>query len=220
MGRTLATFTQLVQQEIDLWSRYRRALRREDQQALDVLFAAARHHASAGAYLARETPFEVMLLSMLIEQQKHVVTLQQKVMTLETRMHHDSTQGIASCCLSSTRGHGRLAPRRGRSPHQGYRSLRSDLLSGGSVVYPRASIPATPSCFLPYQHQRSGAIRTWRISSDPSAGSLDSCSCAVLVPHATTDPFLSRRAVLSRRCVAAAALLLRPGTLSSRPLRG
>ena len=96
MGRTLATFTQLVQQEIDLWSRYRRALRREDQQALDVLFAAARHRASAGAYLARETPFEVMLLSMLIEQQKHVVTLQQKVMTLETRLHHDSTQGMAS----------------------------------------------------------------------------------------------------------------------------
>jgi len=96
MGRTLATFTQLVQQEIDSWSRYRRALRREDQQALDVLFAAARHYASAGAYLARETPFEVMLLSMLIEQQKHVVTLQQKVMTLETRMHHDSTQGMAS----------------------------------------------------------------------------------------------------------------------------
>jgi hypothetical protein len=96
MGRTLATFTQLVQEEIDLWSRYRRALRREDQQALDVLFAAARHHASAGVYLARETPFEVMLLSMLIEQQKHVVTLQQKVMTLETRMPHDSTQGMAS----------------------------------------------------------------------------------------------------------------------------
>ena len=92
MGRTLATFTQLVQQEIDSWSRYRRALRREDQQALDVLFAAARHHASAGGYLARETPFEVMLLSMLIEQQKHVVILQQKVMILETRMLHDSTQ--------------------------------------------------------------------------------------------------------------------------------
>ena len=96
MGRTLATFTQLVQQEIDLWSRYRRALRREDQQALDLLFAAARHHASARAYLARANPFEVMLLSMLIEQQKHVVTLQQKVMTLETRMPHDSTQGMAS----------------------------------------------------------------------------------------------------------------------------
>jgi len=95
MGRTLATFTQLVQQEIDLWSRYRRALRHEDQQALDVLFAAARQHASTGAYLVRETPFEVMLLSMLIEQQKHVVTLQQKVMTLESRMLHDATHGVA-----------------------------------------------------------------------------------------------------------------------------
>jgi len=96
MGRTLVTFTQLVQQEIDSWSRYRRALRREDQQALDVLFAVARHHASAGAYLARETPFEVMLLSMLIEQQKQVGILQQKVMILETRMLHDSTYGVAS----------------------------------------------------------------------------------------------------------------------------
>jgi hypothetical protein len=96
MGRTLATFAQLVQQEIDSWSRYRRALRREDQQAFDALFAAARHHAPAGAYLARETPFEVMLLSMLIEQQKHVVILQQKVTTLETRLLHDQTPGMAS----------------------------------------------------------------------------------------------------------------------------
>jgi hypothetical protein len=37
-----------------------------------------------------------MLLSMLIEQQKHVVTLQQKVMTLEIRLQHDSTHGMAS----------------------------------------------------------------------------------------------------------------------------
>jgi hypothetical protein len=37
-----------------------------------------------------------MLLSMLIEQQKHVVMLQQKVIILETRMLHDSTQGVAS----------------------------------------------------------------------------------------------------------------------------
>ncbi|HSN04591.1 MAG TPA: hypothetical protein VLS44_06375 [Nitrospira sp.] len=96
MGRTLATFTQLVQQEIDSWSRYRRALRREDQQALDALFAAARHHAPAGAYLARETPFEVMLLSMLIEQHKDVMTLQQKVTTLEARLLDNQTPGVAS----------------------------------------------------------------------------------------------------------------------------
>jgi hypothetical protein len=96
MGRTLPTFTQLIQQEIDSWRRYRRALRREDQQAFDALFAAARHHAPAGAYLARDTPFEVMLLSMLIEQQKHVTALQQKVAALETRLPHDSAPRMAS----------------------------------------------------------------------------------------------------------------------------
>lgn len=96
MGRTLATFTQLVQQEIDSWSRYRRALRREDQQALDALFAAARQQAPAGAYLARETPFEAMLLSMLIEQHKDVMTLQQKVTILEARLLDNQTPGVAS----------------------------------------------------------------------------------------------------------------------------
>ena len=96
MGRTLATFTQLVQQEIDAWSRYRRALRREDQQALDALFAAARQHAPAGAYLARETPFDVMLLSMLLEHHKHVMALQQKVTALEARVRDNQTPGVAS----------------------------------------------------------------------------------------------------------------------------
>lgn len=96
MGRTLATFTQLVQQEIDSWRRYRRALRQEDQQAFDALFAAARHHAPAGAYLAHDTPFEAMLLSMLIEQHKHVTALQQKVTLLETHLLHNSNPGMAS----------------------------------------------------------------------------------------------------------------------------
>lgn len=96
MGRTLSTFTQLVRQEIDAWSRYRRALRREDQQAFDALFAAARHHASAGAYLARDAPFEVMLVSMLIEQQKSMAILEQKVAILEARVLHDQTSGMGS----------------------------------------------------------------------------------------------------------------------------
>lgn len=86
MGRTLTTFTQLVRQEIESWNRYRRALRQEDQQALDALFVAARRHSAAGAYLARETPFEVMMLSMLIEQHKQIEVLQRKVTDLELRV--------------------------------------------------------------------------------------------------------------------------------------
>lgn len=84
MGRTLATFTQLVRQELESWRRYRRALRQEDQQALDALFAAARRHSAAGAYLARDTPVEVMFMAMLLEHQKAMDVLGRRVTDLET----------------------------------------------------------------------------------------------------------------------------------------
>lgn len=95
MGRTLTTFTQLVWREIASWRRFRRALRAEDQQALDQLFAAARKHAAAGAYLARETPFDVMVMCMLLEQQQHLLRLEQKVRELETRSLAQPPHGVA-----------------------------------------------------------------------------------------------------------------------------
>ena len=42
MGRTVPTFTMVLQQEMESWSKFRRALRREDQEAMDELFRAAR----------------------------------------------------------------------------------------------------------------------------------------------------------------------------------
>lgn len=95
MGRTLTTFTQLVQREIAAWRRYRRALRAEDQQALDDLFAAARRHSAAGAYLARDTPFEVMLLSMLLEHQKQIHRLSHTVADHEFHASASPSHGVA-----------------------------------------------------------------------------------------------------------------------------
>jgi hypothetical protein len=96
MGRTLSTFTQLVQQEIASWRRYRRALRAEDQQALDELFAAARRHSAAGAYLARDMPFEVMLLSMVLEHQKSIQRLSRAVADHDVPPSLPPSQGVAS----------------------------------------------------------------------------------------------------------------------------
>lgn len=79
MGRTVATFTQLVLQEIDRWQKFRRALRKEDQDALDDLLAAAKFHAASAAYASRVVPFETMLLSMLIEQQKQIQSLRKRL---------------------------------------------------------------------------------------------------------------------------------------------
>ena len=76
MGRTLASFTQLILDEQNSLAKFRRALRKQDQDALDDLFRAARYHVAACAYASDLLPFETMLLAMLIEEHKRVIHLQ------------------------------------------------------------------------------------------------------------------------------------------------
>ncbi len=75
MGRTLPSITQVFLQEQESFSRFRRALRRSDQVALDDLFASARQHLAAAAYASHALPFETFLLAMLLEEHKEVLRL-------------------------------------------------------------------------------------------------------------------------------------------------
>jgi hypothetical protein len=75
MGRTLPSATQVFYQEAESFGRFRRALRRSDQVALDDLFAAAQQHLAAAAYAAHALPMEVFLLAMLLEEHKEVMRL-------------------------------------------------------------------------------------------------------------------------------------------------
>ena len=79
MGKTLPTISNLVQQEERSFARFRRALRRSDQVALDDLFASAHQHLAAAQYATHALPFEVLLLSMLLEEHKVVMRLRQKM---------------------------------------------------------------------------------------------------------------------------------------------
>lgn len=75
MGRTLPSVTQVFLHEQESFLRFRRALRRSDQKALDDLFAAAHKHLAAAAYASHALPFEVFLLSMLLEEHKQVLRM-------------------------------------------------------------------------------------------------------------------------------------------------
>lgn len=82
MGRTLPSITQTFLQEQEAFARFRRALRRSDQLALDDLFAAAHQHLPAAAYAAHALPFETLLLAMLLEEHKKVMWLREQVESL------------------------------------------------------------------------------------------------------------------------------------------
>ncbi len=83
MGRTLPSATQVFLQEEQAFARFRRALRRSDQVALDDLFVSARQHTAAAQYASHALPFEVILLAMLLEEHKEVMRLKDRVEALD-----------------------------------------------------------------------------------------------------------------------------------------
>lgn len=86
MGRTLPSITQSLSEEQAAYNRFRRALRRSDQLALDELFVAARQHLAAAAYSANLLPMETFLLAMLLEEHKEVIRLRSQVESLQGRV--------------------------------------------------------------------------------------------------------------------------------------
>jgi len=77
MGNVNETITDILHREEANLTKYRRALRREDQIIFEVLFTAAYKHRAASGYSGHLLPFETFLLSMLIEEHKEVKQLRE-----------------------------------------------------------------------------------------------------------------------------------------------
>ena len=76
MGRTVPTFVQLIQGAALHWTKFRRALRREDQPFFDRLFHRARCYTQAATYQCHDNPMEAILLSIALDQEKRVDALE------------------------------------------------------------------------------------------------------------------------------------------------
>ena len=90
MGRTVLPFSLALEQEYQDWKKFRRGLRREDQQILDRLFDLARLHVQAGVCASRPWPLETILISVLLEQEKALADLRTKLKTLEEGIERKS----------------------------------------------------------------------------------------------------------------------------------
>jgi hypothetical protein len=78
-------FGQPLEQEIQEWKKFRRALRKEDQQFLDQLFKKAMLHVEAGVLASRPWPFETILISILLEHEKALAELKSKLKVQKKR---------------------------------------------------------------------------------------------------------------------------------------
>jgi hypothetical protein len=92
MGRTVPTFRQLIDDAIARWSKFRRALRREDQEYFDRLFRRVRTYTQAATYQASDNPMEAILLSIAIDQEKRLDALEHAALPPETNKNFTLSQ--------------------------------------------------------------------------------------------------------------------------------
>ena len=79
MGRTVPTFTNLIDEELASWSKFRRGLRKDDQEVFDEIFRATKLHLAENFYAMRAVPFESMIMSIILEQQKKIKRLEKNI---------------------------------------------------------------------------------------------------------------------------------------------
>ena len=84
MGRTVLPFSQVLEREYEEWKKFRRALRKEDQEAFDRLFDRAKLHVQAAAYTSHPWPLESILLSICLEHEKLLVEILNKLKETKT----------------------------------------------------------------------------------------------------------------------------------------
>jgi hypothetical protein len=74
-----------LDREVQRWSGFARALRKEDREAFEQLIDICRNYASAGSNATRPVLFEPMVLSILLDQQKTLNRLKKDLLAASKR---------------------------------------------------------------------------------------------------------------------------------------
>lgn len=86
MGRTLLPFSNVLAEQQSRLGKFRRSLRKQDQELFDELFERARLHVQAAVQAANPDPMESIFLSVLIEMLREEKRLRSRVDELESEL--------------------------------------------------------------------------------------------------------------------------------------
>jgi hypothetical protein len=79
MGKTVPSYRIALDKELQRWSGFAGALRKEDRTAFEQMMDACRNYASAGSNATRPVMFESMVMSILLHQQKTLSKLEMDI---------------------------------------------------------------------------------------------------------------------------------------------
>jgi hypothetical protein len=79
MGKTVESYRMALEDEINRWNGFAKALRTEDKQAFDALMDACRTFASAGSNSTQPVLFEPMVMSIMLSLQKKLLRVEKQL---------------------------------------------------------------------------------------------------------------------------------------------
>ena len=79
MGKTVESYRMALDREVQRWSGFARALRKQDRVIFNQLMDTCRNYGSAGSNATRPVVFEAMVMSILLNQQKNLNELETKL---------------------------------------------------------------------------------------------------------------------------------------------
>ena len=79
MGKTVESYRLKLDKEVQRWSGFARALRKDDRKIFEQMMDTCRNYASAESNATRPVMFEAMIMCVLLEQQKVLNRLKKEI---------------------------------------------------------------------------------------------------------------------------------------------
>jgi hypothetical protein len=79
MGKTVPSYRMAIEEEMQTWKHFRNTLSDEEKQNFDLMMDYCRLQSMAASNACKPILFEPMVMSILLEQQKRIRTLQRKI---------------------------------------------------------------------------------------------------------------------------------------------
>ena len=83
MGKTVPSYRMALEDEIERWKGFAKALRIEDKEAFEALMDACRSFASAGSNATQPIIFEPMMMSILLSLEKKIMTSEKELSAIK-----------------------------------------------------------------------------------------------------------------------------------------
>jgi len=83
MGKTVPSYRMALEDEIERWNGFAKALRIEDKEAFEALMDACRSFASAGSNATQPIIFEPMMMSILLSLEKKIIKFEKELSAIK-----------------------------------------------------------------------------------------------------------------------------------------